>query len=210
MVTVTSLVCTLFSVMAILSSPSNSLAAASVYDLRPSIARYSWSSVSSELICDSTVLTTGSTHGAPSSVLYAINDCPRSFIYSVVSVEYNLSVCTINNHYYTTSLVWLYIQSRVFDKNFRSVPNWFKSYIPTAPQSTMMDQSYSILIEGLNHVAPKWSNRVSKVGHLMFSLGQWYAILAYQIPWCNHWTTGLPLQGWWQYFNIAPLFTSMR
>ena len=48
--------------------------------------------------------------------------------------------------------------------NFCSVPNWLKSYMPTAPQSTMMGQSYSISIEGLNHVAPKWSNRSSKVG----------------------------------------------
>ena len=44
---------------------------------------------------------------------------------------------------------------RGFDKNFHSAPNWLKSYMPTAPQSTMMDQSYSISIEGLNHVAPK-------------------------------------------------------
>ena len=39
---------------------------------------------------------------------------------------------------------------------FHSVPNWLKCYIPTAPQSTMMGQSYSIAIEGLNHVAQKW------------------------------------------------------
>ena len=39
----------------------------------------------------------------------------------------------------------------------------------------------SIAIEGLNHV-PKWSNRSSKVVHLVFSLGQWCAIVAYQIP----------------------------
>ena len=45
-----------------------------------------------------------------------------------------------------------------------------------------MDQSYIIAIEGLNHVVPKWSNRSSKVGHLVFSLGQWCAIVAYQIP----------------------------
>ena len=54
--------------------------------------------------------------------------------------------------------------------------------MPTAAQATMMDQSYSISIEGLNHVAPKWSNRSSKVGHLVFSSGQWCAIAAYQIP----------------------------
>ena len=50
------------------------------------------------------------------------------------------------------------------------------------PQSTMMDQSCSISIEGLNHVVPIWSNRSSKVGHLVFSLGHWCAIVAYQIP----------------------------
>ena len=47
----------------------------------------------------------------------------------------------------------------------------------------MMGQSYSISIEGLNHSAPKWSYRSSKVGYLVFSLGQWCAIVAYQIPW---------------------------
>ena len=57
-------------------------------------------------------------------------------------------------------------QARVFDKNFGLVPNWLKSYMPTAPQSTMMGQSSSISIEELNHVGPKWSNRSSKVGHL--------------------------------------------
>ena len=61
------------------------------------------------------------------------------------------------------------------------IQHWLKSYMPTVPQSTMMDQSYSISIEGLNHVVPKWSNRSSKVGHLVFSLGQWCAIVAYQI-----------------------------
>ena len=55
------------------------------------------------------------------------------------------------------------LQARVCDKNFHSVPNWLKSYMPTAPQSTMMGQSYSCLIEELNCVAPKWSNRSSKV-----------------------------------------------
>ena len=73
------------------------------------------------------------------------------------------------------------VPASVFDKNFHSAPNWLKSYMPTAPQLTMMGQSYSILIEGLNHVAQKWSNRSFKVGHLMFSLGQWCTIVAYQI-----------------------------
>ena len=59
------------------------------------------------------------------------------------------------------------------DKNFHSAPSWLKLYMPTAPQSTLMDQSYSISIEGLNHVVPKWSHRSSKVGHLVFTLGQW-------------------------------------
>ena len=42
---------------------------------------------------------------------------------------------------------------------FFSAPNWLKSYIPTAPQSTMIDQSHSISIEGLNNVASKCSSR---------------------------------------------------
>ena len=58
--------------------------------------------------------------------------------------------------------------SRVFDKNFCSVPNWVKNYKPPMPQSTMMGRSCGISIKGLNHVAPKWSNRSSKV---VFSLG---------------------------------------
>ena len=72
-------------------------------------------------------------------------------------------------------------EGRVFDKNFCVAPNWRTNYMPTAPQSTMMGQSYSISIEGLNHVAPKWSNRSSKVGYLVFPLGQWCVIVAYQI-----------------------------
>ena len=56
--------------------------------------------------------------------------------------------------------------------------------MPAVPQSTTIDQLYSISIKGLNRVAPKWSNRVasSNVGHLEFSLGQWCAIVRYQIP----------------------------
>ena len=52
--------------------------------------------------------------------------------------------------------------------------------MPTVGQSIMMGQSYSISTEGLNHV-PKWSNRSSKVSHLVFSLGQWCTIVADQI-----------------------------
>ena len=77
------------------------------------------------------------------------------------------------------------VYTRVFDKDFCSAPSWLKSYMPIAPQSTMMDQSYSISIAELNHVAPKWSNRSSNVGHLVVPLGQWCAIVAYQIPWCT-------------------------
>ena len=67
----------------------------------------------------------------------------------------------------------IYITIRVYDKNFRKASNWLKSYMPTAPQSTMMGQSYSVSMEGLNHTVPKWSNRSSTVGHLVFSLGKW-------------------------------------
>ena len=74
------------------------------------------------------------------------------------------------------------ITIRVFDKNFHKVPNWLKSYTPTASQSTMMGQSYSVSTEGLNHVVLKWSNRSFTVGHLVFSLGKCCAIVAYQIP----------------------------
>ena len=76
----------------------------------------------------------------------------------------------------------IHITIRVFDKNFHKAPNWLKSYMSTVPQSTMMGQSYSVSTEGLNHAAPKWSNKSSTVGHLVFSLGKWYAIVAYQIP----------------------------
>ena len=48
----------------------------------------------------------------------------------------------------------LTVLTRVFDKKFCLVPNWLKSYMPTAPQS-MMDQLYSISIEGLNRVRQK-------------------------------------------------------
>ena len=76
----------------------------------------------------------------------------------------------------------IHITIRVFDNNFHEAPNWLKNYMPTAPQSTMMDQSCSVSTEGLNHAVPKWSNRSSTVGHLVFSLEKWCAIVAYQIP----------------------------
>ena len=75
----------------------------------------------------------------------------------------------------------VYLYTSVFDKNFCLAPNWLQSYMPTAPQSTMMDQLYSISIEGLNHVAPKSSNSYSNVGHLEFPSGQWCTIVAYRI-----------------------------
>ena len=83
-----------------------------------------------------------------------------SCVYTFVCLSVCLSVC-----------LCLCVCVRVFDKNFCSVPNWLKSYMATVPQSTMMGQSYSISIEGLNHIAPKWSYRSSKVGYLVFSLG---------------------------------------
>ena len=85
--------------------------------------------------------------------------------------------------YKNTRIQCWHKSNRDFNKNFCSAPNWFKSYKPTASQSTMMNQSYSISIEELNHVMPKWSNRPSKVGHLVFSLGQWYAMVAHQTHW---------------------------
>ena len=42
--------------------------------------------------------------------------------------------------------------------------------------------TYSISIESVKHVAPKWSDRSSKVDHLVLSLSQWCTIVAYQIP----------------------------
>ena len=56
-----------------------------------------------------------------------------------------------------------------------------QSYMLTVAQSTMMGQSYGIWIEGLKHIVPKWSNGSFKVGHLVFLLFQWCAIVAYQI-----------------------------
>ena len=63
----------------------------------------------------------------------------------------------------------------------------------------MMDQSYSISIEGLDHVVRQWSNKFSKVGHLVFSLGQWCTIVAYQIPWYNSFKLLIP----WSHFSVA-------
>ena len=62
---------TLFCVMARLLSPRSSLVSPSVKACMPRRGRYSLSSVGSELIWASIVLTTGSTHGLPSSVLKA-------------------------------------------------------------------------------------------------------------------------------------------
>ena len=48
--------------------------------------------------------------------------------------------------------------------------------------SAIMDQLYSISIEGIKHVVPKWSNGSFRMDHLVFSLGQRSAIKAYQYP----------------------------
>ena len=66
----------------------------------------------------------------------------------------------------------------------------------------MMGQLYSISIERLNHVSPKWSNRSSKMGHLEFSLGQWCAIVAYQnlgikLCWIGHELPSFLLPGYY-------------
>ena len=83
---------------------------------------------------------------------------------------------------YTVTLVTLvHIQScnnlhQGFRQKFLFCTKVGQSYIPNARQSTMMDQSYSISVEGLKHVAPQSSNDSSKVGHLVFLLGQWWII----------------------------------
>ena len=59
-----------------------------------------------------------------------------------------------------------------------------QSYMQTAAQSAIMDQSYSISIEGIKHVVSKWSNGSFRMDHLVFSLGLRSTIKAYQIPWC--------------------------
>ena len=64
---------TRFSTTARLFSPSNNRAADVRKSGRPAIGRYSWSSVWSADIWPSTVRTTGSTNGLPSSFLYASN-----------------------------------------------------------------------------------------------------------------------------------------
>ena len=63
---------TLFSAIAGLSWPRQSLMEASQKETRPVIGRYSWLRVSSLAMCCSAVLTTGRTHGLPSSVRYAV------------------------------------------------------------------------------------------------------------------------------------------
>ena len=87
-----------------------------------------------------------------------------------------------------------------------------QSYMPTAPQSILvLSQSYSISIDGLNHVAQKWSNSSSKVGHLVFPLGQQYAIVTYQIPYtpANSYThthpctVSLPATANWSAFLVC-------
>jgi hypothetical protein len=63
---------TRFSASAWDSFPKARVAMADVYDARPSIGRYSWSMLVSVAIRSSTFRTTGSTHGLPSSVRYAV------------------------------------------------------------------------------------------------------------------------------------------
>ena len=53
--------------------------------------------------------------------------------------------------------------------------------MPVVAWSAVMDQSYSISIEGLNSVGLKWSLSFFRVSHLVLALGQWSAIEAYQI-----------------------------
>ena len=82
------------------------------------------------------------------------------------------------------NFIYLHTYVIVFDKNFCHAPNWLTvMYMAAATQSVMMCQSYSISNEKLNHVVSKWNNSSSRVGHLVFALGQWSAIGAYKVPW---------------------------
>ena len=58
------------------------------------------------------------------------------------------------------------------------VNNDFNDYLTTMTTSPVNN----ISTEGLDHVVRQWSNKFSKVGHLLFSLGQWCTIVVYQIP----------------------------
>ena len=71
--------------------------------------------------------------------------------------------------------------------------------LPFMVQSAMMGQSNFFNWRTkpcLAHVKPKWSNGSSKVCHLVFSLDQWYVIVAYQIPYSK-------LFPRWEYFANA-------
>ena len=117
-----------------------------------------------------------------------MNNCGDSVIvliriYSLQCIiSYNLwscfqSMCSIHiiHDAYTQH------RDKVLDKDFCFTPHWLKVTCQLCEIKQIMGQSYSISIEGLKHVAPKWSNRSSKLGQLVFSLGQWSAIVAYQI-----------------------------
>ena len=65
-------------------------------------------------------------------------------------------------YYYFISLS----EPRVFDKVLLCT-KLAQCCMPTVVQSTMMGQLRSISIEGLKHVAPKWSNGSSKVSVIM-------------------------------------------
>ena len=116
-------------------------------------------------------------------------DCTQIYTDLILHKYVCEDVCYIFTDTHKLEQYILHCGIRVFDKNFRSAPNWLNSYMPTMPQSTVMSQSHSVSIEGLNHVAPKWSNRSSKLSHLVFPLGQWCIIVAYLILCCGIGTT---------------------
>ena len=79
----------------------------------------------------------------------------------------------------TTSLVNNDFNDYLTTMTTSPVNNDFNDYLTTRTSTSPVN---NISIEGLDHVVRQWNNKFSKVGHLVFSLGQWCTIVAYQIP----------------------------
>ena len=65
--------------------------------------------------------------------------------------------------------------------------------------------NHSISIEGLKDIVPKWNNRSSKVGHLVFPISQWCIMVVYQIHWALY-KFAIKSVSLFKYFKRSSLF----
>ena len=116
---------TLLFVIAAECAPKSSLPHAVLYAGFPSTGKYSWFKVRSFAMVDSTDLTTGSTHGLPSSSLYAVNQHIMHLFVSVLKIKI-LNPETVRDIAKRTNIwdhmhwQWSYIRTFLKIQNFRN------------------------------------------------------------------------------------------